>query len=80
VSPRARCVVPTRHPETGETTRAFPRTFATHREASLPEGSGLAEYPHTYYLTVNCLISPTEIGKTLQVGDPITILGTRPIP
>jgi len=80
VSPRARCVVPTRQPETGETTKAFPRTFATHREASLPEGSGLTEYPHAYYLTVNCLIPPTEIGKTLRLGDPVEILGTRPIP
>lgn len=69
ISARARCVVPTRHPETGETTRLFPRTFATRRAASLPEGSKVAELAHAYYLSVDCLLPPSEVGKTLRVGD-----------
>jgi len=75
ISARARCVVPTRHPETGETTRLFPRTFANHRAASLPDGSKLAELPHAYYLTVDCLLPPSEVRKTLRVGDPVTLGG-----
>ena len=30
MSPRARCVVPTRNPNTGEVIHAFPKTFARH--------------------------------------------------
>ena len=68
MSPRARCVVPTRNPETGEVTHAFPKSFARHRASSLPEWSNLEEYGHNYYLTVNCYIPATEIGKTIETG------------
>jgi len=73
ISARARCVVPTRHPATGETTKLFPRTFATRRAASLPEGSKVAELSHAYYLCVDCLLPPSEVGKTLRVGDPLVL-------
>ena len=49
MSPRARCVVPTRNPETGEVIHAFPKTFARHRAATLPEWSTLNEYGHHYF-------------------------------
>ena len=75
MSPRARCVVPTRHPETGEVVHAFPRTFAKHRASSLPGWSTLNEYGHHYYLTVNCFIPATEIGKSIKKGDTVEIIG-----
>jgi Uncharacterized Fe-S protein len=77
MSPRARCVVPTRNPETGEVTHAFPKTFARHRAASQPEWSTLNDYGHHYFLTVNCYISATEVGKFIEVGDKISIIGEK---
>ena len=74
MSPRARCVVPTSNPETGEVIHAFPKTFARHRAASLPEWSALKEYGHHYYLTVNCYIPATEIGKWIEVGNGVKII------
>jgi uncharacterized protein len=81
MSPRARCVVPTRHPETGEVIHAFPKSFARHRASTLPEWSQLEEYGHHYYLTVNCYIPETEIGKTIETGDEVKIMagGIRPL-
>jgi uncharacterized protein len=77
MSPRARCVVPTRDSETGEVTHAFPKSFAKHRVATLPSWSTLEEYGHHYYLTVNCYIPPTEIGKWIHLGDVVRIVGEK---
>jgi uncharacterized protein YcbX len=77
MSPRARCVVPTRNPETGEVTPAFPKTFARHRAESQPEWSTLNDYGHHYFLTVNCYIPATEVGKYIEVGDRISIIGEK---
>lgn len=75
MSPRARCIVPTRNPETGEVFHGFPKSFSKHRASSLPEWSTLEEYGHHYFLTVNCYIPATEIGKTIETGNEITIIG-----
>lgn len=77
ISPRARCVVPTRHPETGEPTPTLPKQFAKRRKENLPAGSQLEEYGHFYYLTVNCFIPETEFGKTVRVGDAVEVIGKR---
>jgi hypothetical protein len=77
MSPRARCVVPTRNPESGEVIHAFPKTFAKHRAQFLPSWSKLREYGHHYYLAVDCYIPPDEIGKSIQIGDKIKIIGER---
>ncbi|MCX6275687.1 MAG: MOSC N-terminal beta barrel domain-containing protein [Bacteroidetes bacterium] len=77
MSPRARCVVPTRHPETGEIIHAFPKTFARHRSESLPSWSRLKEYGHSYHLTVNCYVPASEKGKWVQTGDLVTIIGEK---
>jgi uncharacterized protein YcbX len=77
MSPRARCVVPTRNPETGEVIHAFPKSFARHRAATLPAWSTLDEYGHHYYLTVNCYIPPTETGKIIKVGNEVKIIGEK---
>lgn len=77
ISPRARCVVPTRHPETGEMIHGFQRSFAIKREASLPQWSTLKDYGHSYYLTVNCYIPPSESGKWISIGDKVTITGKK---
>ena len=73
MQPRARCVVPTRHPFTGEVIHAFPKTFARQRMSSLPKWSNLEDYGHGYFLSVDCYLPPSEIGKWLMAGDEIKI-------
>ena len=77
MSPRGRCVVPTRNPETGEVIHAFPKMFARQRAASLPEWSTLNEYGHHYHLTVNCYIPATEVGKWIEVGNEVKIMSAK---
>jgi uncharacterized protein YcbX len=75
ISPRARCVVPTRHPENGEVHRGFQKTFSNYRRECLPEWSTLSDYGHFYFLSVDCLITDSETGKWIKVGDEIVIEG-----
>ena len=75
ISPRARCIVPTRHPQTGEIIHGFPKIFAQQRMKALPPWSTLEDYGHAYYLSVDCYIPPTEFGKWIAVGDELTITG-----
>lgn len=77
MSPRARCVVPSRNPETGEVIHAFAKSFSKQRASTIPEWSTLEEYGHHYFLTVNCHIPATEIGKTIETGNEITIVGEK---
>ncbi len=72
-SPRERCVVPTRNTETGEITHAFPKTFATNRASTLPESSKLDSHGHYYFLSVDCSIPSSEIGKELVIGTEVTL-------
>ena len=80
VSPRARCVVPTRHPQTGEVIPGFQKSFATYRKAELPQWSALNNYNHAYHLSVDCFIPPSEFGKQIAVGDEIKIIGKKSFP
>jgi len=77
ISPRARCVVPTRHPETGEVIHGFQKSFAQQRTADLPQWSTLDDYNHAYYLSVDCYIPPSEFGKWISVGDEVKIIGKK---
>lgn len=74
MSPRARCVVPTRDPETAVVTHGFPKTFARQRAAKLPQWSTLENFGHYYYLSVDCYIPATEVGKYIKVGDRLSRL------
>jgi uncharacterized protein len=80
ISPRARCVVPSRHPQTGDAIFGFQKTFAQQRIVSLPQGSTLQRYSHAYYLSVDCYLPPTEFGKWIAVGDELTITGKKTFP
>jgi uncharacterized protein YcbX len=77
ISPRARCVVPTRHPQTGEVLSGFPKRFAQQRTTSLPHWSTLEDYGHGYFLSVDCYIPPAEFGKWIGVGDKLEITGKK---
>jgi uncharacterized protein len=74
MSPRARCIVPTRHPENGAVIQAFQKSFSHQRSNKLPEWSALGQYDHYYHLSVDCFIPATEIGKTFEVGYGLTII------
>ena len=80
ISPRARCVVPTRHPQTGEVLHGFPKIFAQQRMKALLPWSTLDDYGHGYYLSVDCYIPPTEFGKCIAVGDKLTVTGKKTFP
>jgi uncharacterized protein YcbX len=77
LTPRERCVVPTRNAKTGEVTHAFPKIFSRHRSKNLPADSLLESYGHYYYLTVNCYVPATETGKWIRTGDEIKITGEK---
>ncbi len=74
-SPRERCVVPTRNPDTGEVIHAFPKTFAKKRASTLPEFSKLEAHGHYYFLTVDCSIPSSEIGKEIEIGNEVFVIG-----
>lgn len=75
MEPRARCVVPTRDSMTGEVTFAFPKSFAEQRAKYLPEFSTLNHFGHYYFLSVDTHIPESEVGKWIQVGDQLKIIG-----
>ncbi len=77
MSPRPRCVVPSRNPETASITRAFSKKFSKKRENNLVESSNLMSYGHSYHLSVDCLIPATEVGKSIRLGDKLTIIGEK---
>jgi hypothetical protein len=72
VNPCARCVVPTRDPDTGETLQGFQQTFIQRRLETLPPGAPRERFNHFYRFTLNTFIHPSEEGKRIAVGDPVT--------
>jgi uncharacterized protein YcbX len=75
-NPCRRCIVPTRDPFTGEDTPGFKATFLQKREQQTPPWADRTWFDHFYRLAVNTVVPPSEAGKTLRVGDNITILNT----
>ncbi|AFY74100.1 putative Fe-S protein [Synechococcus sp. PCC 7502] len=73
INPCARCVVPTRNPETGEVYPNFQKTFSKKRQELLPAWAERSQFNHFYRLTVNTRLSNLGDG-ILRKGDHITIL------
>jgi uncharacterized protein YcbX len=73
-NPCRRCVVPPRHPLTGENNPDFVKQFMARREETLPDWAEKSRFDHYYRLSVNTLVPPSEVGKTLRVGDPIRVM------
>lgn len=74
ISPRARCNVPPRNPQTGETDKSFVKRMMESRKNSLPENSKLPLFGNTYHLTVNTYLPENQEGKKIKIGDPIKII------
>src|SRR6187402_3263094 len=64
VNPCQRCVVPSRHPTTGEPRAGFQKRFAEWREASFPRIGQRELFDHYYRFAVNTTLSPDQAGKT----------------
>ncbi|MGG6296095.1 MOSC domain-containing protein [Leptolyngbya sp. AN02str] len=68
-NPCQRCIVPTRHPQTGDRIPQFQALFAAQRQATLPTQAPTSRFNHFYKLTLNTQVAATEAGKILAIGD-----------
>lgn len=73
ISPRARCIVPTRDIHSGVTYHGFTKIFSEARKKTLPEWSSLHKYDHYYYLNTDIFIPESEYGKIIKTGDEVKI-------
>lgn len=73
VNPCQRCIVPTRDTHTSEQFPDFAQTFRAKREETLPSWANRTRFNHFYRLAVNSCVPASETGKTLRLGDPITL-------
>jgi hypothetical protein len=71
VTPCARCVVPSRDPDTGEPTPAFREQFVERRSETFPAWADRAAFDHDYTLTVITRVPEADRGRTLRVGDDV---------
>jgi len=67
----ARCVVPSRDPDTGEAIEAFRRRFAERREATLPEWVDTDHFEHFFTVMLITKIPERHHGTSIAVGDEI---------
>ena len=65
----ARCIVPTRHPESGAPGRGFQRKFMTKRAENLPDFAEKSRFDHYFRLTLNTRCAFP--GALVRVGDTV---------
>lgn len=73
MNPSARCAVPTKNPKNGETIPFFQKHFSEMRKVTLPDWASLSQFDHYYRFCLNTKIPEAEIGKTLFVGETISL-------
>jgi uncharacterized protein YcbX len=74
----ARCVVPSRDPDTGEELEDFQRRFTEHREASIPDWANAERLDHYYQVMALTRVNEREDGGSFAVDDDLEIRETRP--
>lgn len=74
VEPCERCVIPERDPDTGERSTDFRTTFIERRQETFPDWADRAAFPHYYALMLIARIPAEDCGRTLSVGDEVTVL------
>lgn len=67
----ARCVVPSRDPETGEPIKQFQEKFARRREETLPEWADRSAFEHFFTVMLITKIHEENYGNTIKVGDTV---------
>ena len=77
-NPCARCVVPTRDPDTSDVLPGFQRTFNERRAAALPPGVARQRFDHFYRFTLNTVIAQGQRGRSLNVGDAVMADASAP--
>jgi hypothetical protein len=73
VEPCARCVVPSRDPDTGEPLPGFRERFCERRAATFPDFADPDAVPHDYTLTLVAAVA-AGAGERLRVGDPVRVV------
>src|SRR3989441_10166785 len=72
-NPCARCPVPPRDPHTGEIIPGFQKIFSDYRRSHIPAWCPEARFDHYYRMATNTRVAPSEVGKTLRVGDALLV-------
>lgn len=80
VTPCARCVTPTRDPDTGEVTPDFRGRFIENRRATKPAWTDSTRFDHDFRVMVTALVPEAAAGTTVAVGDAVERVGVRPEP
>ncbi|MFM2135091.1 MAG: hypothetical protein RL021_491 [Bacteroidota bacterium] len=74
VKPCPRCIVPSRHPQTGEIRSGFQKELAEWRKGTLPDWSPLPSYGNYYQLSVSCRSDlPHNLNANVSVGDSLVL-------
>ncbi|GAB6880679.1 MOSC domain-containing protein [Halorubrum gandharaense] len=76
VNPCQRCVVPSRHPDTGAEHPEFRETFLRKRRETMPDWSGGDWFDHDFRLMVNTVVPESSWGTVVETGD-LLELGDR---
>lgn len=76
IAPCARCVVPSRDPDTGEEIPGFRETFLRKRRATMPDWSGGERFDHDFQLMTMTAVPESAWGTEVAVGDEVEILET----
>lgn len=74
VEPCARCVVPTRDPDTGEADGEFRARFVEHRREHYPEWVDRDAFPHDYTMMLIARVPERGRGRAVRVGDDVTVV------
>jgi len=74
VEPCARCVVPSRDPETGDPLPSFRERFVERRKATFPEWADPDEFPHYYTVMLISRVPAESRARTVAVGDTIRVV------
>jgi len=69
----ARCVVPSRDPETGEPIEDFQARFAERREATLPEWADREAFEHFFTVMLITKVPESSYGESVSIGDKIGV-------
>lgn len=71
VTPCGRCVVPQRHPDTGESIPEFRERFVEKRKATFPEWADGDAFDHYYCSMIIARVPQNSSGEAIGVGDEV---------
>jgi hypothetical protein len=71
--PCARCVVPSRDPETGDPLPEFRQRFVERREATFPEWADRDAFEHLYTVMLISRVPEVSRGQSISVGDAVAV-------